>query len=529
MGVSDNSSNSMRLTGRLTRWLTGGTDVSQRLAALRHRVFPTHWTAMLGQVVVFSFLIVVVSGFFLALFYVPSSEPVVYDGAYGPLRGAEMSQALRSTLDISFEVRGGLLVRQIHNWASSLMIAALMLHLARMFFTGAFRAPREPVWLLLIGVLLVSMAAGFTGMALPDDLLSGSSLMILNGVLLSIPFVGTQLSSFVFRGPFPGDPLPAFSLVHGTVLPIILAGLLLAVAALALARKPAQFPRAGRSNSNVVGRPLKAAVTRSAGLLFLVIGVVAALGAAVQVNPVWLYGAADPGSATAGAGPVWYLAVADGALRLVPPGWEFEWLGGTVTLAVLVPVAAVGLWFAALAGYPFLERWLTGDATQHHLLDRPRTNAGRTAIGAAGVTVYAVLWAAAGSDTIATQFHLTVESVVLTLQIALFLAPVLAASLARRICIGLQRKDLELLQHGVETGRIVRYPGGEYVEVHRQLDDEARAAIASAVPVPVVTVRPDARGRIPALRPVQALASRWFTRGNVAMSVRKTEELEVSR
>ena len=114
------------------------------------------------------------------MFYEGSQRRVVYDGSYRPLRGAEVSAAYDSVLRISFGVKGGLLIRQMHHWAALVFVGAIALHLARVFFTGAFRRPRELNWIVGLLLLLLALAAGFTGYSLPDDLLSGTGLRITN-------------------------------------------------------------------------------------------------------------------------------------------------------------------------------------------------------------------------------------------------------------------------------------------------------------------------------------------------------------
>ncbi len=388
---------------------------------------------------------------------------------------------------LSFDVRGGLLVRQLHNWGSSLMIAALMVHILSVFFTGAFRKPRELTWVLLFLILFVSMATGLTGSVLPDDLLSSNSLAVLDGVMKSIPFVGAWLSALVFQGSFPSGAIGTFYPLHVVVLPLLLAVLIAAV---------------------VVRNPIRLAKT--AGLFAIVFGLLTAIAATVTVNPVATYGPADPGNATAGAGPVWYLAFLDGAQRLVPSGWEFVWVDRTWTLAVLVPVAVCGLYLLAGMVYPFAEAWITKDKRIHNVLDRPRNMPTRTAIGAAAIVFYGVLWAAAGSDVIAMTFRLSGEGVILTLQLALLLGPPIAFTIAKRVCLGLQRKDRDIALHGFETGRIVRLPGGEYLEVHQPVSAaERERLIGHEIPVPF-TVRPDDRGRIHVQDRARALVSRWM-------------------
>jgi ubiquinol-cytochrome c reductase cytochrome b subunit len=470
------------VTARVVARLRERPSFEAALGGLRQRVFPDHWALLLGQVAVYSFVVVTVTGVVLWFFYDPSTARVHYDGSYVPLRGVEMSRALESTLDVSFEVRGGLLVRQLHSWSASLMIASLMVHILRIFFTGGFRRPRRPIWVVLFLILFASLAAGLTGAVLPDDLLSGSSLAVLDGALKAVPVVGTWLSHLVFQGHFPSGAVATFYPLHVYVLPAAIAGLMVVNAVLAAVHKPAQFRGAGRTEANVVGRPLSVAAVTSAGLFCLVLGVTAALAATVTVNPVWSYGPADPADASAGAAPPWYLAFVDGAQRLTPPGWEFVWLGRTWTPAILVPIGVVTLYLLAAMAYPFVEARVTGDRRRHHLLDRPRNAPTRTAIGVAGATCYGVLWAAAGSDVLATHLGLSVNDLITTFRVALVLGPVAAFTVAERVCLGLQRKDRELVLHGHETGRIVRTADGGYVEYHRPLAASRRRELVDRDP-----------------------------------------------
>lgn len=498
------------MTDRIAQWLDERTRNGAIIRAWRSRVFPDHWSLLLGQVVVASFVVSSLTGVFLLFFYDPSITPVEYDGPYVPLHGVEMSRALESTLDISLEVRGGLLIRQLHHWSASLMIAALLLHILRVFFTGAFRKPRELNWLILFGILFASIAAGLTGHVLPDDMLSGSSLAVLDGILKAIPVVGTWLSFLVFQGQFPAGAITTFYPLHIVVLPAIIVGLMVVNGILAAVHKPTQFPGPGRTERNVVGRPFRAAAVKSVGLFSIVFGVLTAIAATVTVNPIWTYGPADPGNASAGGGALWYLAFLDGAQRLVPPGWEFVWLDRTWTLAVLVPVGICVLFLVTAMIYPFIEGWITGARREHHLLTRPRNAPTRTGIGVAGIVFYGVLWAAAGSDLIALHFSLSIEGIVLTLQLALLLGPITGFVLAKRICLSLQRKDREIVLHGYESGRIVRLPGGEYVEVHEPVDVYERWRLIDHENYEPLVLRPDGTGRISLRDRVRAALSRWF-------------------
>jgi ubiquinol-cytochrome c reductase cytochrome b subunit len=496
-------------TDRLAAAFTGST-AGRVTAGLRRRVVPTHWSSMFAEVALFSLIIVFVTGIFLTFFYDPSPTTVQYDGGYVPLQGIEMSRALDSTLHVTFDVRGGLLIRQAHHWSALLLLAALGMHLLSMFFTGAFRKPRQLNWVLMVVVFVLSLIGGWTGYALPDDMLSGSGLRIVQGVILGIPVVGTWLSSLVFGGEFPGTIIANFYPLHVILVPLAAVVLVGIYALLVLVQKPPQFAGPGRTNENVVGVPLANYAVRIAGLFLLVAGVVTLIAATVTINPIWNYGPASPAEASAGSQPDWYMGFLDGALRLVPPGWEILLFGRTLTLAVLAPLAVIGVFLLLVAVYPFIEAWITGDQRDHHILDRPRNAPVRTAIGVAGVLFYATLWGAASADLVATLFRLSIESVITFYQGMLILGPLIGFIVAHRVALALQRKDRELVLHGFETGRIVRLPGGEYIEVHKPLSPGERWRRVEYDVYEPFRAQPDARGRLLLRNRVRARLSQFF-------------------
>ena len=369
-----------QVTERVANWLDEQSGFKDAVGSLRSRGFPSGRSGLPWLIAVASFTVCSLTGVFLLFFYSPSTATVVYSGSYAPLRGIELSEALQSTLAITYDLPGGLLVRQLHNWSSSLMIAALAVHILLVFFTGAFRKPRELQWLLLFGVLFASMAAGLTGSVLPDDLLSSNSLAVLDGVLKAIPVVGTWASFLVFQGSFPSGAIATFYPLHVAVLPLAIMGLVALVAVLALRNGPTRWaaqasdesaatPRTGPIRTEatidgrpVVGRPLRTAAIRAAGVFLVVAGVLVAISATISVNPVGTYGPADPGNASSGAGAVWHLAFLDGAQRLTPSGWEFVWMDRTWTLAILVPVAVSTAFLAVAVLWPFVERFISGSS-----------------------------------------------------------------------------------------------------------------------------------------------------------------------
>ncbi|GHF09952.1 menaquinol-cytochrome c reductase cytochrome b subunit [Pseudolysinimonas yzui] len=513
---------------RFTNWAAGYVDERFKLSGwvrdYGRKIFPDHWSFMLGEVALYSLIVVLLSGTFLTFFFQASMVETHYDGSYVPLKGIQMSAAMASTLDISFDIRGGLLVRQIHHWAALLFVASIGLHMLRVFFTGAFRKPREINWLLGFTLFILAMAEGFTGYSLPDDLLSGNGLRIIDGMVKGVPVIGTWISYLLFGGEFPGTTvIGMFYSLHILLLPAILVAIVGVHVIMVFVNKHTQYAGPGRSNDNVVGVPVMPVfAAKAGGFFFIVFGVIVLVAATVTINPIWNYGPYDPSPVSAGTQPDWYIGFADGMLRLIPPGWELEILGFTLSLNILVPLLVLPLFLALVAFYPFFEAWVTGDKRHHNIADRPRNAPMRTAIGAAGVTFYAVMWAAASSDLIATHFKLAVEGVTLALQILLIAGPIIAFFVTRRICFALQKKDREIALHGYESGRIVRLPGGQYVEVHQPLSDYERWRLVSYTDYQPLMVRPDKHGRISVAQRVRAAASRLFFEDRIA-PVTKTE------
>jgi ubiquinol-cytochrome c reductase cytochrome b subunit len=503
------------------------TGISYVVREFGRKIFPDHWSFMLGEVALYSFVIILLSGSFLTFFFQASMADVVYNGSYVPLKGLSMSTAMQSSLDISFEVRGGLLMRQVHHWAALLFVASIGLHMVRIFFTGAFRKPRELNWLIGFVLFVLAMGEGFTGYSLPDDLLSGNGLRIIAGMVQGIPFVGSWLEWFIFGGQFPGTSIVGrLYTLHILLLPAAVLALIGLHLVFVVVHKHTQFAGPGRTNDNVIGYPiLPVYAAKAGGFFFIVFGVVMLMATFFTINPIWTYGPYDPSPVSAGTQPDWYIGFADGALRLVPHGWEFVLFNTTYSLNILVPVVGLGAFLGAVAAYPFLESWVTGDKREHHISDRPRNMPTRTGIGAAGLTVYAVLWAAASSDLLATHFKLSIEGVITTMQFALVVGPFIAYFVAKRMCLALQKKDREMALHGFESGRIVRLPGGEYIEVHEQVDDFERWKLVSFNDYEPLMIRPNAAGRIPPQERVRAVLSRWFFEDRIEPVTRTDVEL----
>jgi ubiquinol-cytochrome c reductase cytochrome b subunit len=463
-----------------------GDDIDSRYhpsAAVRrqlNKVFPTHWSFLLGEIALYSFIVLLITGVYLSLFFDASMAEVTYNGVYQPLRGVEMSKAYASALDISFEVRGGLFVRQVHHWAALMFSAAIMVHLARIFFTGAFRRPREANWVIGSLLLILSMFEGYFGYSLPDDLLSGIGLRAaLSSITMGIPVVGTWMHWALFGGDFPCGGLGYQCSQDGVLLPrmyalhiLLIPGIILALIGVHLAmvwfQKHTQFPGPGRTEKNVVGvRVMPVFAVKSGAFFAMTTGILGVMGGLLQINPIWQLGPYKPSQVSAGSQPDFYMMWTEGLARIWPP-WEFYPFGHTIP-AVIGVVVGMGLVFTLLIIYPFLERRLTGDNAHHNLLQRPRDVPVRTSIGGMAIAFYMVLTLAAMNDIIAWQFHISLNATTWIARIAMVVLPGIVYYITYRWCVGLQRSDRAVLEHGIETGIIKRTPDGAYIELHQPL------------------------------------------------------------
>ena len=437
---------------RLARWVDDRLGTTRFGRSALNKVFPDHWSFMLGEVAMYCLVILIVTGVFLTFFFDASTEHVVYQGEYEPLRGVEMTEAYRSVVRLSFDVRAGLVMRQLHHWAALLFVAALIAHLCRVFFTGAFRRPRELNWIVGVTLLMLAVANGFTGYSLPDDLLSGTGLHIAYAVMLSVPVLGPWLTFLFFGGEFPANEIISrLYVMHILLIPALIMGLLGLHLAILWRQKHTQFAGRGRREDNVVGSYLWPNYTaKSVGLFLLVAAVLAALAGLAQINPVWLYGPFHPEIVTTAAQPDWYVGWLEGALRLFPP-WEIRAFGYVVPNAFFPGAVVPGLTFVLLYLWPFLEARFTGDRAEHHILDRPRDRPVRSAIGAGVLAFYTVLTLAGGQDIFAQKLKLDINTVLWVLRGMLFLVPAGVAALTYRICK--DRAGEERLEHEKEEAR----------------------------------------------------------------------------
>ena len=509
-------------TGKIANFMDTRAGLSPMVKEFGRKIFPDHWSFMFGEVALYTFVILLMSGTFLTLFFDPSMAHTTYEGSYKPLYGVEMSVAYASALDISFDIRGGLFMRQVHHWAALLFVAAMSVHMLRVFFTGAFRRPRELNWVVGCTLLILGLAAGFTGYSLPDEMLSGNGLRIIDGVVKAIPLIGTYISFFLFGGEFPGDDIIGrLYILHVLVVPALILLMIVIHLFMVVVHKHTQYPGPGRTENNVVGYPVGPVyAAKAGGFFFIVFGVVALLGGFFTINAIWNYGPYDPSPVQAGTQPDWYIGFVDGALRLMP-GWlgdfsfkwdiPFPWGTNTLALGVLLPaLVPAGILFAVMFGWPWIERWITKDNREHHILDRPRNAPTRTGVGVAGIIWYCVMWAAASSDLIATHFSVSLNDVTYWLRALFVFGPFIGFIITKRVCLALQRKDREIVLHGREAGVIEMTPEGEFRERHERLDDFRLYKLVGFENKKPIPAQPGRDGKIKAAEKQRAKFNRWF-------------------
>lgn len=418
-------------------WLDDRLGLARGGRVFMDKIFPDHWSFLLGEIALYSFVVLLLTGVYLSLYFVPSATTVVYHGVYKPLDGTRMSEAYASTVNLSFAVRSGLVIRQMHHWAADIFIGAIAVHMCRVFFTGAFRRPRELNWVVGVSLLFLAIVNGFLGYSLPDDLVSGTGLRIAFSIIESVPLVGSYLGTFVFGGVFPGNGsiIPRFFILHVLVLPALIAGLVGAHLFLLVRQKHTQFPGKGRSEENVVGSPMfPTFIAKTTGFMFMVIGVLWALGGLVQINPIWQFGPYVPYKISYAVQPDWYMGWLDGALRIMP-SWEFAGFGHTIPFEVFLPgVLFPGLTSVVFIMWPFIEAKVSGDHAIHHLLDRPRNRPKRTTVGAVALSFYFMLFAASSTDVLANYFHISLNVVLWFFRFGTFIIPVIVGMFTWRIC-----------------------------------------------------------------------------------------------
>ncbi len=475
-----------RRVRRLARWSEQRMGAASGIRWVLRYVFPDHWSFLLGEIALYAFMVLVGTGIFLTLYYTPSDSQVLYHGTYLLLAGQQMSEAYRSVLDLSINVPAGLLFRQVHHWAADVFIAAIALHLMRVFFTGAYRKPRDLNWFIGLTMLMLAILEGFAGYSLVDDLLSGMGLAIAYSVAMALPLIGGQLSTLIWGGQFPGSHsfLPRLEIVHVLLIPAALAVLITVHLAMVMRQHHSQFPGPGRRERNVVGTPLwPAYALRSIGLMLAVAAVLFLLGGLIQINPIWQWGPYHTYLSENGAQPDWYIGWLIGAMRLMP-NWEPTIAGHTIIPnpffgGALFPLVV----FAVLFLWPTVERRITGDNRRHDLLDRPRDKPIRTALGAAFLSWVVIVFAVGSTDRLFFRLHISYTAQIDFWRVGVWLVPIIVFFITRSACRSLQASGAHPLRDW--QGEIVeRAPGGAVRVVGA--GDPGPEAVPSEAPIGTV-------------------------------------------
>ena len=475
----------------LFSWADNRFAISRGGRHLLNKIFPDHWSFMIGEIALYSFITLILTGIFLSLYFVPSAQDVIYHGSYAPLVGQHVSQAYASTIDLSFQVRGGLLLRQMHHWGANIFVGSIVVHLLRIFFTGAFRRPREANWMIGTTMLILAILNGFLGYSLPDDLVSGTGIRIAFSILESVPIVGSYLAFFLFGGNYPGTAIiPRFFILHVLVLPLLIFALLGAHLGLLVRQKHTQFKSKRAREDNVVGTPMwPGFIAKTTGFLFLTTGITALLGAFAQINPIWQYGQYVAYHVSYAVQPDWYMGWLDGALRVMP-SWELHLPGHMVPNAFFPAILLPGITFNLIYAWPLIEAKLTGDYAEHHLLDRPRDRPVRTAFGAAVFGFYFVLFGASSTDVLANYLSLSLNFVLWAFRVLCIIVPLIVFPVAYKICKELQgtpgagqRKRPNIVLRSADGGYAAvpaaEYPG--YVEPELEPVDVDEVDLVSAL------------------------------------------------
>ena len=494
------------VVGRDARAIDDRTGLGRVLTKALRKTFPDHWSFLLGEVALYSFIILILTGIFLTFFFQPGMATVYYHGKYVPLQGVRMSEAYQSVLNITFDVKGGELIREIHHWAALLFVASIAIHMMRIFFTGAFRKPREINW--VIGVMMFALAAfeGFLGYSLPDDALSGTGLRIADGVILSIPIIGTYLSFFLFGGQYPGHVIVGrLYIMHVLLIPGLLLALITAHLMLIWLQGHTEWPGKRERDNTEVGVPLYPVfMAKTGALFFFTFAVLAMAGAFLQINPVWLWGPYTPVIDSAFSQPDWYIGFLEGSLRIMP-NWTTVGLGHTVAWNVFLPgVVLPASFFIGAAIYPALEAWITGDRRYHQVLDRPRNMPARTAFGAAVVAMGVDILMAGSDDVISRFLNIPLYDTQKTFAYGFYVLPLAAFVVAWQTCLALQRRDRRAIAAGVEMGIVEELADGSFAVLSRPPTDEEHARLHTRRPDELLATVP--RHLVPLPTPRRAAA-----------------------
>ena len=390
----------------LFRWLDERFDLDRGIFG---KAFPEdrYGSFLLGEVGLFAFVVLALTGTYLGLLYAPSAETTSYQGSVIQYSGKQVPAAFASVLTITYDTPFGMFVRMAHHWAAYVFIAAIALHMFRIFFTGAYRDPHEPNWFVGGTLLLLALVEGFFGYALPYDNFSATATTIGFEMLGSIPLVGQWLQGLVFAGAFPDQAakaIPRMFFIHVFLIPVLLVVLVAVHMGILLTQKHSEHAPTSRTapaspasddDRVVVGLPLFPQQFLVSTVVFLLTGTaIAFLAGFFPVQRVAIVGPASTTSTPSGVTPDWFFMWVFGMLKILPS----RLLGG-----IVLPLAIIGLMIL----WPLFD---DADRPVHFTVD-PLDRPLQTAIGVASIMVIVVLSIDGMNTTVAGIFGLSTAGV----------------------------------------------------------------------------------------------------------------------
>ncbi len=439
------------ITSRFVRWLDERLGSNALVHYLLKKIYPDHWSFYLGEFALYCFLVLVGTGVWLTFAFDDSVQ-----GAYpSVLQLADRAHPI------------GYIIRQTHHWAAVTFVAAILVHMGRIFFTGAFRKPRELNWMIGLTMLLLASFTGFTGYSLPNDDLSGTGLRIAVSVALSVPLFGQWMSSVFNGGDYYPGPLLLSHLYtwHVYYLPVIIGALISVHLAILVYQKHTQFERDPR---HVVGRRFwPDYALRTIAVLGATTGLLVLMASLVEINPVEDYGPYHPWIVTNPAVPDWYAAFLEGALRL-GPSTEILIFGHPIPPVfwpgMVLPLVAFGILFF----WPFIEPLITKDTAYHDVLDLPTQVPLRVGVGTAFIFEGILLTLAAADDQTAAALHINLDVLVWVYRVLLLVGPFVAGTIAAVTAREIRERIRESVVYPQYATTLVRNEDGGYEEEEPQ-------------------------------------------------------------
>ena len=331
------------------QWLDERLDIARLSNKFLRKAFPVHHSFFLGEITLFAFITLLITGIFLTFNFEASSRLVDANGQMVPA-------AYASILYID-SLPVGAVIRSAHHWSAHIMIAAAFLHLIRILLSGAYKKPREVNWFVGLGLIGLAIVTAFTGYALPNDAFAEAATKVGYNIALAVPWIGEWIAQVVFGGSFPTErSIPRLTMIHALWLPLLLLGLIGVHLLVMIKQKHTQPAYAEEvAPGKILGVPLMPHQALMMGAIFLIyMGLVFVLAGLMPAHPVEAFGPPSP-TADVDPTPDWYFFWIYGILKMIPNSWEFTLWGGVFGPQFWGGVLIPGLLGGVAALLPFLD------------------------------------------------------------------------------------------------------------------------------------------------------------------------------